>query len=397
MGSRKVDCDTGIYPISIISANHAGNGRNGRATPAGDRVNMGKIAEFPRVAKLSELALQTMAKHRVLPTPHNYTVWFTHVSGLEAGLSREIDARIAANKPFTDQVSNELYERFCDVSRHFGMLQQTSAELDQAVERVVKVIAAGTGDTENFNKTLGDFSDQLAGGMSAERVRSIVTNLLLETKNVAEKSRALEDQLSRASGEVAELRHNLEVVRREALTDPLTGIANRKLFETRLAEAARNAVETGEPLALLMLDIDHFKRFNDTYGHQLGDQVLRLVAKTLADGVKGRDTPARFGGEEFVIVLPQTRLENAVTVAEQIRRTMVRHKVVRKDTGEEYGTIALSVGAGAYRPGEDLAELIRRADAALYHAKHTGRNRVVAEDDVPPEVLAAAEAAHGAA
>jgi diguanylate cyclase len=372
-------------------------GATGRAMLGGDRVKMGKIAEFPRVAKLSDAALKTMVSHGVPPTPHNYTVWFTYVSGLESELSREIDARIAAQEPFTDQVSNELYERFCDMSRHLGMLQQTSAELDHAVERVVTVIAAATGDTENFNKRLDNFSHELDGGMSAERVRTIVANLLVETQQVTEKSRTLEERLSRASGEVAELRQNLEVVRREALTDPLTGIPNRKLFESRLREAARNAVETSEPLALLMLDIDHFKRFNDTYGHQLGDQVLRLVAKTLADGVKGRDTPARFGGEEFVIVLPQTRLENAVTLAEQIRRTMARHKVVRKDTGEEYGVIALSVGASVYRPGEDLADLIRRADAALYHAKHTGRNRVVAEDDVPPEVFSEVEAAHARA
>jgi len=352
---------------------------------------MGKIAVFPRVAKLSDRALKAMASHAVPPTPHNYTVWFTHASGLEAELSREIDARIAAQEPFTDEISRELYERFCDVGRHIGMLQHTSAELDSAVDRVIRVIAAAASDTETFNKTLGQFSNQLEGGMTAERVRTIVANLLVETELAAEKSRMLEGRLNQASGEVVELRQNLEAVRREALTDPLTGIANRKLFESRLREAARNAVESGEPLALLMLDIDHFKRFNDTYGHQLGDQVLRLVAKTLADGVKGRDTPARFGGEEFVIVLPQTRLENAVTLGEQIRRTMARHKVVRKDTGAEYGVIALSVGASAYRPGEDLVELIRRADAALYHAKHTGRNRVVAEDDVPPEVFAKVE------
>jgi len=358
---------------------------------------MGQVAEFPRVSKLSEIALKALTGHGVPPTPHNYAVWFAHVSGLEPELSREIEARIAANEPFTDQVSNDLYERYCDLRRHLGALQQTSAELDQAVERVVQVIAAAAGDTASFNETLDRFSGELGEGIAEGRVRTIVANLLVETQQVAEKGRTLEDKLSRASGEVAELRQNLEVVRREALTDPLTGIPNRKLFESRLREAARNAVETGEPMSLLMLDIDHFKRFNDNYGHQLGDQVLRLVAKTLADGVKGRDTPARFGGEEFVIVLPQTRLENAVTVAEQIRRTMVRHKVVRKDTGEEYGVIALSVGASVYRPGEDLAELIRRADAALYHAKHTGRNRVVAEDDVPPEVFSEVEAAHARA
>jgi diguanylate cyclase len=260
----------------------------------------------------------------------------------------------------------------------------------------VKVIAAAAGDAKNFNKTLDEFSHDLDDGLNVERVRGIVANLLVETQQVAEKNHALEDRLSRASGEVAELRQNLEVVRREALTDPLTGIPNRKLFDSRLREAARNAVENNEPLALLILDIDHFKKFNDTFGHQLGDQVLRLVAKTLTECVKGRDTPARFGGEEFVIVLPQTRLENAVTLAEQIRRTMVRHKVVRKDTGDDYGIITLSVGASIYRPGEPLADMIRRADGALYHAKHTGRNRVVAEDDVPPEVFTAVADAQAA-
>jgi diguanylate cyclase len=349
---------------------------------------MGKIAEFPKSTALGESAIQAMIAHGVEPSPQNYAVWFAYVSGLQPELARIVDARIADREPFTDSYSSELYERFCDGGRHFSVLQKTSAELDLAVERVVKVIASAAGDAKNFNKTLDEFSHDLDGGLNVDRVRGIVANLLVETQQVAEKNRALEDRLSRASGEVAQLRENLEVVRREALTDPLTGIPNRKLFDSRLREAARNAVENNEPLALLLLDIDHFKKFNDTFGHQLGDQVLRLVAKTLTECVKGRDTPARFGGEEFVIVLPQTRLENAVTLAEQIRRTMVRHKVVRKDTGDDYGIITLSVGASAYRPGEPLADVIQRADCALYHAKHTGRNRVVAEDDVPPEVFA---------
>jgi len=106
---------------------------------------MGQVAEFPRVSKLSEIALKALTGHGVPPTPHNYAVWFAHVSGLEPELSREIEARIAANEPFTDQVSNDLYERYCDLRRHLGALQQTSAELDQAVERVVQVIDAASG------------------------------------------------------------------------------------------------------------------------------------------------------------------------------------------------------------------------------------------------------------
>jgi diguanylate cyclase len=180
-------------------------------------------------------------------------------------------------------------------------------------------------------------------------------------------------------------------VRREAVTDALTGIGNRKFFEERMREGAREAMETGEPLALLFMDIDHFKRFNDTFGHQLGDQVLRLVAKTLVESVKGRDTTARYGGEEFAIMLPQTRLVDALRLAEQIRNTMMRRKIVSKNSGEDFGTITLSIGVSAYRPGEALGDMVRRADAALYYAKRNGRNRVASETDLVAELPIPAE------
>ena len=183
-----------------------------------------------------------------------------------------------------------------------------------------------------------------------------------ETQRVAERNRSLEERLTRASGEVSELKLNLETVQREALTDSLTGIPNRKSFETHLREAARDAMENDEPLSLLIADIDHFKRFNDTYGHQIGDQVLRLVAKTLTDSVKGRDTPTRFGGEEFAIVLPQTRLGDARVVAEQIRLGLTRRKLVGRDKRDDYGSVTVSFGAAQFRPGEPLASLIERAD-----------------------------------
>jgi diguanylate cyclase len=300
---------------------------------------------------------------------------------------------ISNKQEFTDSLLTDLYDRFFDTGRHLGQLQETSGQFEQAIDRVLKQVTNASSDAKSFGQTLNAYTAELGDDLSIEKVRGIVTNLLTETQQTVERNRALEERLMRSSGEISELKESLEVVRKEALTDALTGIPNRKFFDTRLKEATRSSMEDGEPLSLLLLDIDHFKQFNDTYGHQLGDQVLRLVARTLTDSVKGRDTPARYGGEEFVIILPQTRLPNAVTVAEQIRRTMVRHKVVRKDSGEEYGVITLSIGASTYRPGEALADLIKRADAALYHAKRTGRNRVIAEDDVPPEVLAEAIAA----
>jgi diguanylate cyclase len=206
---------------------------------------------------------------------------------------------------------------------------------------------------------------------------------------MAQRNHTLESRLGRIAGEVTELRENLEVVQREALTDALTGIPNRKFFDTRLQEAASEALHENEPLSLLLSDIDHFKSFNDNFGHQIGDQVLRLVARTLSDSVKGRDTPARFGGEEFAIILPRTNLQQAVTVADQIRNAVMRRRFIGKDSRDDYGGVTLSFGVAQYRREEDLSDLIRRADAALYHAKHEGRNRVSTELQANPDLARA--------
>lgn len=339
-------------------------------------------AEKGRAKRFAEAAFRSMAAYDVSPTPQNYALWYAYASGAIPELRESIDALIAKKIPFTAEVTTELYQRHFDSVGHFNLLQETGGKLHYVVDQVRKLLESAAGQTSDFGQTLDDFTAALGEDAPGEKVRMLLSDLVRETQDMAGRNRALEERLNRASGEVTQLRENLEIVQREALTDGLTGIPNRKFFETRLREAARDAVDNDEPLSLLITDIDHFKRFNDTYGHQVGDQVLRLVARTLSDSVKGRDTPARYGGEEFAIILPQTRLKDARVVAEQIRNNLTRRKIVGKDTRDEYGTVTLSFGAGQYRPGEHLNDLIARADAALYHAKRTGRNRVSTEDMV---------------
>jgi len=180
---------------------------------------------------------------------------------------------------------------------------------------------------------------------------------------------------------VNDLRERLESVRRESLTDQLTGIPNRKAFDKELEASIELSIESGEPLSLLMCDIDHFKTFNDTWGHQTGDQVLKLVANCLSENVKGRDTAARYGGEEFVVILPQTMLSGAIGLAEQIRTTVESKKLVKKSTGDILGVITISIGAAQYDPNESGEDFVRRTDTCLYAAKRAGRNRVVSETD----------------
>lgn len=338
---------------------------------------------------LAEKALKAMLANDVPPTPQNYAVWYTYAAGTLPELSRTLDILVSNKQPFTEELSGELYARFFDASGQLSALNDAGGRLRHIVDQVRKHIEAAAGDATAFGRTLDDFSSAI-GESEGTNIRALIADLVSETQRVAERNRALEDKLTRTSDEVSELKQNLENVQREALTDSLTGIPNRKSFETRLRESARDAMENDEHLSLLLADIDFFKRFNDTYGHQIGDQVLRLVARILTESVKGRDTPARFGGEEFAIILPQTKLAEAKVVAEQVRVGLSRRKVVGRDKSQDYGSITLSFGAAEYRPGEPLATFVDRADAALYRAKREGRNRVAIENTEPEPIEAKA-------
>jgi diguanylate cyclase len=148
-------------------------------------------------------------------------------------------------------------------------------------------------------------------------------------------------------------------------------------------------------LALMMADVDYFKLFNDKYGRQTGDQVLRLVALSMKHNVKAQDITARYGGEEFVIALPNTMLRSAAAIADQIRRTVMGKELMRRSSGEKLGRVTISIGIAALRAGESPQSLIERAERCLYAAKHNGRNCVICETD--PEVAPAANTAQTAA
>jgi len=212
-----------------------------------------------------------------------------------------------------------------------------------------------------------------------KEVQALIAKMMQQTQEMQQQNNMLRDQLAHSSDEVKELRGNLESVKREAMTDVLTDIGNRKYFDIKLRELADKAMTEGEPVSLLLFDVDNFKDFNDSHGHQLGDQVLRLVARTLKESVKGRDVVARYGGEEFAVVLSGAGLEDAMKVGDGIRALVAKRRIIRKSTGEQIAAITISAGVARYRSGEPLSELIARSDAALYRAKDAGRNRVQAE------------------
>lgn len=329
---------------------------------------------------IAEAALARMRELDIPPTPENYRVWYTYCAGTHPDLTRALDVLVSNSDAFTEARNAEIHQRFFGAEDHLPKLADTSERLEAAISRVMSALAAGGRDSDASGRRIADLSGHLSGDSSLGEIQDTVREIVRETRALLHRNRELEQQLQRSSREVEALRRDLDATRRDALTDALTGIANRKLFDERLREATAAAMDHGTRLTLVLGDIDHFKQFNDRYGHDVGDEVLKLVARHLREQIKGRDTAARFGGEEFALILPDTRLHDGAGLADRIREGLAAHHLTSRTTQRRYGRITLSLGVAEYRYGEPLDELLRRADGALYAAKEQGRNRVVAED-----------------
>ncbi len=266
-----------------------------------------------------------------------------------------------------------------------GQVIATGEKIVESVGKIEEVLQTADSGANAYGDALAEFGEKiLAEG--GEEAQALIAQMQRHTQEMQQQNKLLRDQLAESSGEIDKLRGDLEEVKREATIDGLTNVGNRKYFDVKLREMTEIARESGEPLSLLMFDVDNFKIFNDTHGHQIGDQVLRLVARSLKESVKGRDIVARYGGEEFSIILSGAVLKNALKVADDIRATVAKRRLVRKSSGEIFANITVSAGVAFYRPGEPVNDLIERSDAALYSAKAAGRNKVMAEAE--PEKIA---------
>ncbi|WP_319531640.1 GGDEF domain-containing protein [uncultured Cohaesibacter sp.] len=276
-------------------------------------------------------------------------------------------------------------------------IEEVGGKISTELRSIVREVEEYVSTANHYGDALVGASQNLSKTEDRNVIREIVAQLIHETKDVEAQNRALSEQLASSQAQVVELRETLDTIRYESLTDDLTTLANRKHFDRSLLQAMEEAEDSGEPMSLLMTDIDHFKKFNDTFGHQTGDQVLRLVAIAVKQNVKGQDIPCRYGGEEFAVILPKTNLRQAVAVAENIRKAVMAKELIKRSTGENLGRITISIGCSHYTPGDTMQDIIERADQCLYAAKRSGRNLVKCETDPDVNVMDSVVTASGAA
>jgi len=330
--------------------------------------------------QIAGLTLRALIDHGLPATPRNYEVWFAHFEGKSPALSRDIQKCSGPDGEITQAQADGLYDlhiRRTDLSLD---VMEVVSRFEAELVELANVISASGENAQGHGEQLQRLSTQLRQTADEHpNLGVVLESVLAVTKSVRQENLELEKRLAESSDEVASLRHSVEHIQQEAMTDPLTGVKNRKSFDLAIVKHMRRARELNEPLALIIGDVDHFKQFNDRWGHQTGDQVLRLVAEVMNANVKGQDLLARYGGEEFAILLPGTTLVNAEMLADRIRRAIESRRLKKRRTDEDLGLVTMSMGIAAYADGDTTEMLIERADECLYAAKRAGRNRVIRE------------------
>ncbi len=321
-------------------------------------------------------AVPLMIKYQIPTTPTNYALWYTYVAQTNPQLNAALDSTLAKNGACSPLSSDLLY--------HEHLASQTERDMDtmkQSLEAMVTELDTSMQDTLNgtgnfqsvldksFNKLL-KFEDE---GLSIEETVALVRELVKGANDIRQSTSFFRNQLTDAEKEIAELKQHLEKSRAEAYHDALTGILNRRAFDEEL----RHLLEQGNPFCLIILDVDRFKKINDEFGHLFGDQVLKAIARRVEDGCKPPYQGFRIGGEEIAVLLPGTTMAVARQFAESLRRAVEKLIVMDRKTGQRFNSVTASFGVTAYQSGDGYAEIMRRADDQLYHAKDLGRNRVM--------------------
>jgi diguanylate cyclase len=338
--------------------------------------------EFQRTIGYGEAAIGQLRRNEIPAYPRNYELWYTYCAGFNHALNKAVNEILRARGRIEPDELYAVYSQFLAPSRLGDRIEEVGGRISDEINEVVAAMQQTISANATYCESLSGATVELSGATDTNRVRTIVQNLITATRETESTNRLLETQLAESRKQIAELQESLDAIRFESLTDELTTLANRKHFDQSIERALVQAREADEPFSLLITDIDHFKTFNDTYGHQTGDQVLRLVGLATKQNVKGQDVACRYGGEEFSIILPRTNLEHARTVADHIRVAVMSKELVKRSTGENLGFITISIGVSTFRPGDTVQSVIERADSALYLAKRTGRNRVCTERDL---------------
>lgn len=332
--------------------------------------NSTQSAEFLRQA------IPLMVKYNIPPNPLNYALWYTYVSNRLPNLNYQIDQTLDTYGTCPTLLSEQLFREFV-INEEIADSDEAQAQLIALANNLHDHADAAVQHTSDFGLVLEDSLEALSSGSQADEplpIESIINRLAESTLAINETTQVFQKQIAAAQAEIAALKEELQQTRQDARVDPLTGLFNRRVFDSELDQITGSSLPS--TTSLIMVDIDHFKKFNDDYGHLMGDKVLQYVGKLLREECSEPNLPVRFGGEEFAVLLIGKNATEAAELAETIRAKIHAIRIKQKKSGKVISSITASFGICQYTGEESSEKLVELADKALYSAKENGRNRV---------------------
>ncbi|WP_415901536.1 GGDEF domain-containing protein [Neptuniibacter sp. QD29_5] len=331
-----------------------------------------------QAAEYLRQAVPLMVKHNIPPNPLNYALWYTYVSDRVPELNVQLDKTLTTYGTCPTMLSEQLFREHM-IKDEINGADDVQASLIGLINDLHEHAGNAAEKTEDFSNVLEESLEALhqnEDGESSLPIESIIHALSDHTKSVSETARLFQERMNEAQAEIQSLKEELNKTRQDARVDPLTNLFNRRAFDAEISQLA-GVNDPNLVTSFVLVDIDHFKRFNDTYGHLMGDKVLQYVGKLLKEVCPEPMLPVRFGGEEFAVLMPQIDKEAAAELAEQVRQKIQAIRIKQKKSGDIISSITASFGVSQFTIGETSEQLIERTDKALYQAKDGGRNQVV--------------------
>lgn len=336
-----------------------------------------KSAERAEWRRLYDMIGKLLFDHGLEPSPANFELCHRYLSGRDGELNAMIDKAIAKDGSLSEAVTMAISAKL-DPGLSTDELSRIAIDAQSYLEQMTTILAKSGDDARDYGVALA----QEAEGLETAATPALSVKTLVDlTKSMIEKAQAAEDDLRRTEMQMTAMRKDLAAAHHKANSDPLTGLPNRRALDQHLRAAFENARRADSPLALAICDIDHFKQFNDTHGHQIGDEVIKFVGSSLGRAASNGDVfVARYGGEEFVMVFERGSVANAMPVLDKIRAAIAARELKVTNTGQSLGKLSFSGGLATINIQDSPGSILKRADAALYKAKQDGRNRITAAD-----------------
>ena len=327
-------------------------------------------------------ALAWIAEHKNTPSPESFEVAFNNVTGRHAALKRNIQNVLNSGGKIDDYILTLLHQRYFSSRKIEAAIAAVGEELSRELASLLEIVTEDAGDGLDFQQALDTALNELSSGRpDRAATESVLDRASQAMQGMIVRSRQLQERLQQSSQQLSALREKLETTRKESLTDPMTGIGNRKAFELAFQQHIDAATESVEPLSVIVYDIDCFGRFNQSWGPEVGDHALRSVATCLMRNINGRDVAARIGDDEFAVILPKTSIDAAAIVANQIRLDIAGQNLVQSSSALDLCRVTLSAGVAQHALSDTIADILHRAHDCLHAAKLGGSNQVVSETD----------------